>query len=378
MTAVVPMKLVPVSMNVSSPISTISSSAINTDSEFPTITESQVSFRKKQNTAENLTNLDSELLSILHNKDLSDDAKAKLYWIALHKSEIYKDKSMWSEPTIVELRENRFIPIPMPITAKPSDIPKVGTKRKLIEELEPDRSTSKRMRTDVGPIQPVVPTPSRKRRFEPEVESEQENDRELKRMALVNRIQNGQISQEEVERQQDLIENPPQRQITSQIPEILSGPLVVVDQQDEDQPQRRSYTPEPLIQPSPPRRRSYTPEPLSFSPNLLELTQPQWLQDFYRKMKIKIKNIPRQNLIISLVDRIVGKDPDFKITNTNIHTSRHMDIKGDPVAIFSSVVTGKTTRGISPLLEYLKDLRVEFQTGFGRLKNFKIKKWVKL
>src|SRR6266481_6526101 len=113
MTAVVSMKLVPVSMNVSSPISTISSSAINTDSEFPTITESQVSFRKKQNTAENLTNLDSELLSILHNKDLSDDAKAKLYWIALHKSEIYKDKSMWSEPTIVELRENRFIPVPV-------------------------------------------------------------------------------------------------------------------------------------------------------------------------------------------------------------------------------------------------------------------------
>src|SRR6266481_6369664 len=362
MTTVVPMKLVPVSMNVSSPISTISSSAINTNSEFPTITESQVSFRKKQNSAENLTNLDSELLSILHNKDLSDDAKAKLYWIALHKSEIYKDKSMWSEPTIVELRENRFIPIPMPITAKPSDIPKVGTKKKLIEELEPDVSTRKRIRTGEAPIQPITLSQSRKRRFEPEVESEQENERELKRMALVNRIQNGQISQEEVERQQDLIENPPQRQITSQIPEILSGPLVVVDQQDEDQPQRRSYT----------------PEPLSYSPNLLELTQPQWLQDFYRKMKIKIKNIPRQNLIISLVDRIVGKDPDFKITNTNIHTSRHMDIKGDPVAIFSSVVTGKTTRGISPLLEYLKDLRVEFQTGFGRLKNFKIKKWVKL
>src|SRR5258708_1195699 len=136
MTSVVPMKLVPVSMNnVSNPTNLVGSvSEPKTNSEFPTIAETDISFKKKPNSSENLTNLDSELLSILHNKDLSDDAKAKLYWIALHKSEIYKDKSMWSEPTIVELRENRFIPIPVPIRKQQEDVPKAGVKRKLTTE----------------------------------------------------------------------------------------------------------------------------------------------------------------------------------------------------------------------------------------------------
>src|SRR5712675_985915 len=144
MTSVVPMKLVPVSMNVSNPTNLIGSGLeSNTKSEFPTISETEISIKKKPNSSENLTNLDSELLSILHNKDLSDDAKAKLYWIALHKSEIYKDKSMWSEPTIVELRENRFIPIPVPIRKQQEDVSTAGVKRKLTtEDLADDNGAS--------------------------------------------------------------------------------------------------------------------------------------------------------------------------------------------------------------------------------------------
>lgn len=90
------MKLVPVDR---------SSDSNNLD--LPTLTRSNVNMDKSSGKLGDLTTLDEELLQILHNNDLSDDAKAKLYWVALHKSEIYKDKSMWTEPTIVELRENR-------------------------------------------------------------------------------------------------------------------------------------------------------------------------------------------------------------------------------------------------------------------------------
>jgi len=127
MNSVTPMKLTPIVNN---------NELKNNTSEFPSISTNEISI-KKQNNVGNLTNLDSELLEILHNNDLSDDAKAKLYWIALHKSEIYKDKSMWSEPTIVELRENRFIPIPLtkPIMSK-SQISDKNGKRKLDESEE--------------------------------------------------------------------------------------------------------------------------------------------------------------------------------------------------------------------------------------------------
>src|SRR6267378_7208538 len=127
MNSVTPMKLIPVSNN--------ETNSNNSSKEFPTISTNEMVI-KKQNTVGNLTNLDSELLEILHNKDLSDDAKAKLYWIALHKSEVYKDKSMWSEPTIVELRENRFIPIPLTksyISNEEEENVNINRKRKLDE-----------------------------------------------------------------------------------------------------------------------------------------------------------------------------------------------------------------------------------------------------
>src|SRR6266481_3260457 len=113
MTSVVPMKLVP-AVNIANVQN--QSQSINTDRPnnvtLPILTSSQVNINKAP-LFENISNLDSELLEILHNNDLNDDAKAKLYWIALHKAEIYKDKSMWTEPVIVELRENRFIPVPV-------------------------------------------------------------------------------------------------------------------------------------------------------------------------------------------------------------------------------------------------------------------------
>src|SRR6266851_1899098 len=207
MNSVTPMKLIPVSNN-----ETIST---NSFKEFPSISTNEIVV-KKQKAVGNLTNLDSELLEILHNKDLSDDAKAKLYWIALHKSEVYKDKSIWSEPTIVELRENRFIPIPLskPIISN-KDSNNINKKRKLdFDKSEEDNNLAKRKKGNENNFSNLsdvdlninVP-PSRKRK------SDNENsERELKRMALVNRIQNGNISQEEIDREEENIESEIPRQ----------------------------------------------------------------------------------------------------------------------------------------------------------------------
>ncbi len=359
MTSVVPMKLVPVSMNnVSNPTNLVGSvSEPKTNSEFPTIAETDISFKKKPNSSENLTNLDSELLSILHNKHLSDDAKAKLYWIALHKSEIYKDKSMWSEPTIVELRENRFIPIPVPIkttTKQQEDIPKVGVKRKLIpdeigEDGEEGVSSSKRIRTDQTPVPELkkmaAAAISRKRKL-PETE-EQSSEKELKRMALVNRIEDGEINQDELDRQMDLIENPP-----IQLPETLSGPLVVTDQQNQQPQQQQQQQQQPIIQQIS-KPINYTPEPLDFSDRLIEETLPDWLRGFYEKLESKVKNIARKNLIKNLIEKIIAKDPEFIIHNRTVLTGRKLEWKGDPISLFSQVITDKATRTNKEFVDYL-------------------------
>src|SRR6266404_2558905 len=221
-----------------------------TTSEFQTVTTSEVAIKKQQNTPPSLTNLDSELLEILHNTTLSEDAKAKLYWIALHKSEIYKDKSMWSEPTIVELRENRFIPIPIsnPIISKNNGKRKRGAeellsnKRKKVDqsfsETTPQLLTSEITQQNISD----KPSTSRKRKS-----SEEESQYDLKRMALINRIQSGHITPEEIEQAQKNIESP--EQTVNIEPELTTGPLVVVGQQD--QPQYVPQTPKSIYTPLP-------------------------------------------------------------------------------------------------------------------------------
>src|SRR6266478_5459545 len=166
-----------------------------TSSEFQTVSTSEVAIKKQQNTPPSLTNLDSELLEILHNNTLSEDAKAKLYWIALHRSEIYKDKSMWSEPTIVELRENRFIPIPIstPIISRDGNKRKRGGE----EILSNKRKKGEQSFSETTPLQiteqNIADQPSRKRKT---LSAKDESEKELKYMALANRIQGGRISQE--------------------------------------------------------------------------------------------------------------------------------------------------------------------------------------
>src|SRR6266481_3322685 len=305
MSSVTPMRLVPV----------IDKSTDFTKA-FPTVSESQFSI-KKQNSATNLTNLDSELLDILHNKDLTDDAKAKLYWIALHKAEVYKDKTMWSEPTIVELRENRFIPIPL------------------------TRSLN------------LNGSPSLKRKSQIE-----ESDIQLKRMALVNRIQNGHITPQEIENQENIIDSDNLPTPTNEN-EPISGPLVVVNQQDEiPQPSTSTF--------------NYQPSKFTISDNFEKQLQPAWLKEFYEKLE----SFPaiHQTKIESLIKKILEKDPKFKVDRNSVNTSQNITIRGDPVQLFLGLVRGRTSRNISLLRNYLQNLQIDFQFGSG----LKIKKWVKL
>ena len=357
MSSVTPMKLVPIAGG--------SSDLKNVSAQFQPISTNEVVV-KKQNSNNNLTNLDSELLEILHNKDLSDDAKAKLYWIALHKSEVYKDKSMWSEPTIVELRENRFIPIPV---TKPINIPKNDGKRKL-EEPEEILSNKRKKgaqffnpdvdleTTGITEPQSVISKPSRKRKnLSPADESEQQ----LKKMALINRIQTGHISQEEVERQMEKIESgsPEQEQET----ESIAGPLVVTGYQDEPQPSTSL---------------KYTPAKFSISENLKEKLLPEWLKIFYNKMDKDTKSFTPyiKSEIKNIIDEIMEKDEKFHITSNSIETDQTIKIKSDPIYLFLHLITGKSSRALTLLKKYLTDLGINFQGGSGL--KIKIKKWVKL
>src|SRR6266404_861555 len=230
MSVVTPMKLTPIISN------------DPTTSDFQAVSTGEVSIKKQQDTGSTLTNLDSELLEILHNNTLSDDAKAKLYWIALHKSEIYKDKSMWSEPTIVELRENRFIPIPIsnPITSKngskrkraPEEL--LSNKRKKIDQSF-SQTTPQLLSSGIQQNISDKPSTSRKRKS-----SEEESEYDLKRMALINRIEGGRITPEEIEQAKKNIESPQQIVNIEPEPELTTGPLVVVGQQDEPQYESQS------------------------------------------------------------------------------------------------------------------------------------------
>ncbi len=344
MSSVTPMRLVPV----------IDKSTDFTKT-FPTVSESQFSI-KKQNSATNLTNLDSELLDILHNKDLTDDAKAKLYWIALHKAEVYKDKTMWSEPTIVELRENRFIPIPLTRSLNLNGSPSLKRKSQIDESEVVEQSKRPRVSEEVTEIaQPMSQTSqiSRKRKSPNE-----ESDIQLKRMALVNRIQNGHITPQEIENQENIIDSDNLPTPTNEN-EAISGPLVVVNQQDEiPQPSTSTF--------------NYQPSKFTISDNFEKQLQPAWLKEFYEKLE----SFPaiHQTKIESLIKKILEKDPKFKVDRNSVNTSQNITIRGDPVQLFLGLVRGRTSRNISLLRNYLQNLQIDFQFGSG----LKIKKWVKL
>jgi len=352
MNSVTPMKLIPVSNNETN--SNISSK------DFPSISTNEMVIKQQKNVG-NLTNLDSELLEILHNNDLSDDAKAKLYWIALHKSEVYKDKSMWSEPTIVELRENRFIPIPLTksVISNEEENVNINRKRKL-DESDTEILSNKRKKLNNFPktidlnVQPSNIQPSRKRKM---LNENEVSDHDLKRMALVNRIENGQISQGEIDREEENIEADTLNQNEHNISEsdITSGPLVVVNQQDEPQPSQ-----------------------FKISENLKEKLQPEWLKIFYTKMYSQNFTPFVQSQIKNIIEKIMDKDDKFKITGHSIITSGAKNIKTEPLSLFLSLIHAKssTTRALDALKNYLNELNIEYQVGSG-FKN-QILMWVKL
>ena len=357
MNSVTPMRLVPV----------INNTSTNVNKEFPSVSETQFSI-KKQNTAGNLTNLDSELLEILHNKDLSDDAKAKLYWIALHKAEVYKDKSMWSEPTIVELRENRFIPIPVMKSTTSTPKPIITSEsQNVIDNLNKKRKADfndseeiKTKRRNIESLAKSLTQRAQKRKSDID-----DSNFQLKRMALVNRIQNGHITDEEIEKnleteREPIIESEPVNEIREEDDVTsVSGPLVVVNQQDEYQPPSTSSF-------------NYTPKEFSVSDNLSQKLQPDWLKQFYDKLE----SFPatHQFKIESLIRKILEKDSKFKIDRNSVSTSQNLLIRGDPVQLFLGFVRGRNSRNITLLKNYLQNLQIEYQFGSG----MKIKKWVKL
>ena len=356
MNSVTAMKLIPVSNN--------ETSSVNS---FPTISTNEMVIRK-QNDIGNLTNLDSELLEILHNKDLSDDAKAKLYWIALHKSEIYKDKSMWSEPTIVELRENRFIPIPVNKPILSNEKSNINRKRKM-DQTDNELSNKRKKLNDFSSDLDVNVNiqPSRKRKSDNENE---DSDHQLKRMALVNRVQNGEISQEELDREEEKIESDEiqkENESDNIEPDIISGPLVVVNQQDEPQPSTSRY--------------NYTPKEFKISENLAKKLEPEWLKIFYSKIDSDKISPFVQSQIKNIIEKIMEKDPKFKLMGNSIYLSysKKPKISADPVTLFTHLIHGKstTTRALDLLKNYLKELKIDFQEGSG-FKNKRIKKWVKL
>lgn len=52
------------------------------------------------------------MLEIIDNRTLTEDAKVKLFTMALHKYQVTKDRLNWTEPMVVQLRDDSFAPAP--------------------------------------------------------------------------------------------------------------------------------------------------------------------------------------------------------------------------------------------------------------------------
>jgi hypothetical protein len=287
---------------------------------FPVLTSSQISINKPNNVGD-LTNLDKELLEVIHTNDLKPDAKARLYWTALHKAEIYKDKSAWTEPVIVELRENRFIPIPI---LKSGNTTKQSSKRK------------NNIQTPTAA--PPQPSPSILEQNEVSLDEStnpvvEESNNTLKRMALVNRIQNGSFKS--------------------------SQPLVVYGQQDQHPPSTQGLKSTKFPQPQ-----------LVF--------RPVWFQTFIKTIETEPNNI--KSSITNLIEKIIAKDPQFEITKKSFNTAGIPLIETDPKNFLKQLVRGtqKSTSRSKTFLDYLDNLGVTIDQLGGGLKRKSITKWVKL
>jgi hypothetical protein len=401
MSSVVPMKLVPLSE-----MSNDSSSGSNNNKvDLPTLTTSSVVINDKVNNGMNsklgdLSNLDKELLEILHNNDLTEDAKARLYWVSLHKAEIYKDKSMWTEPVIVELRENRFIPVPIrngqqqSLTENANDditFDRAGNtktysnKRKRTSDVlevaggEPTTDESgplKRSKQDVindltakAQIQPqlsqlqppkILPTRERvatKRKLISDSEQER-SDLMLQRMAKVNRIQANipqQLFQDNVKIGEPLVVYDTQDQ-TTQPSTSTGGPLVTSTQAPSQQQQQQQQ-----------QQQSYI--------NAL----PDWMLRFFPKLA-KLPADTQEKIKRLLID-IHEKDPHFIIEDNEMRTKSQSTarkiLSKSPLNFLQNFVSGvrKQTRQTIPVYNYLTSLGMLDQTGMG----FKhIRKWSKI
>jgi hypothetical protein len=415
MTSVIPMKLVPIN-------EMYGQGDNNNTLELPTLTTTSVAIDNNINKSDinskigDLSNLDKELLEILRNNDLTEDAKARLYWVSLHKAEIYKDKSMWTEPVIVELRENRFIPVPIRkngndrvaanvdqtlVTTTDDDVTfdrgAVGNvapysnKRKRVSDVIEDviADSNKRMREEEDreasnlPIPPrqqirrippklsppkplqILPTPQRvatKRKLVPDEDSEEwESDKMLRKMAKINRIQSN-LTQGEFEKNVKIGE-----------------PLVVFDTQDQSIPSTSTgpaYTNQSV--------QSHQSQPImTASPADLDYIRydelPQWMRRFFRK----VESVPKlkldiQEKIKNLLIEIHSKDPNFIIQNKSMLTSQNILTQTDPINILKNYVSGlrRSSRASEPFLNYLAKLGIADQIGSGFRK--RIRKWVKL
>jgi hypothetical protein len=441
MSSVVPMKLVPINDMYGQGDNSL---------DLPTLTTSSVAIGDKINKSDisskigDLSNLDKELLEILHNNDLTEDAKARLYWVSLHKAEIYKDKSMWTEPVIVELRENRFIPVPIrkngnePLintdqtVANIDDSISVGNnanmkrkrmddviedviadsnkrmrqeeedenrqlsnKRKRMDDVIEDVITdsNKRMRQEeeeeaqnrqLSPRQQIqrippklsqqrqlqiLPTPERvatKRKLIPDQDSEVSNDRMLRKMAKINRIQSN-LTQDEFDKNVKIGE-----------------PLIVYDTPDQSIPTTSSIpTLSSLASNRLPQQRQPTTQTFT-DDTAPDYERPAWMRRFFTKIDEKMpKKTPAdiKQKIKSLVLDIYKRDQNFSIDNKSMSTSQNLSAKilykTDPLPVLQNYVKGirRGSRQLKPFYDYLAYLGILDQTGSG----FKrIRKWVKL
>jgi hypothetical protein len=356
--SVTPMRLVPVNdFGTSAQLQTLSMNepertAQQSLSALPIITSAQVNTYKQNLPIGKLSNLDTELLDILHNNDLTEDAKAKLYWVALHKAEIYKDKSMWTEPVIVEVRENRFIPVPIikseNQTGTVASKAKSNGKRK-ISSVEMQTNTMSEPTTSISNVH--------ENETSSVTDKVEDSNNTLKRIALVNRIQNGGVL------------NP--SSIDRNI--AISKPLVVYGQQDQV---HQSNTPSTHSHAIPSTFGLGTPQLLPIQEQVQ--AHPVWFQTFLKTIATEPENI--RTRIIGLIEKIIKKDSKFQITRNSFLTGNKELFGTDPKNFLKQLVKGtqKSTARSEIFFDYLNKLGItvdQLGSGFKR-KNIKL--WVKL
>jgi hypothetical protein len=424
MSSVVPMKLVPVT--------DISKQTNNNNFDLPTLTTSSVKINDTVNngisgTIGDLSNLDKELLEILHNNDLTEDAKARLYWVSLHKAEIYKDKSMWTEPVIVELRENRFIPVPI---RNPENIAQLqqkeldddnitfdrtgntktysktrktisdadndnitfdrtgntityGNKRKRIPDIgdvNDDASLNKRMRP--GTIQPLQS--SLDRVINATIPAKVSPRKPLQILPTPERVGTKRKRMDDNDREESellLKRMAKANRVQSAISQgafdanvKIGEPLVVYDTQDQTIPTPQS------VGPMASNREIADTSASNIDYDIL----PLWIRRFFLKLEKSTLTDVVKDKIKTLVVEISEEDPNFEIKGTYMlvknqaTTSEKVLSDSNPILLLKNYVSGLTryTRSNKAFFMYLRTLGLFNQTGSG-LKN-NIRKWVKL